>query len=323
MLHLPDAPAALAARLGMDTAAFLELRRAALARLAPVRAARPRPLLDDKVLADWNGFAIAALARAARVFGRPDYVEAAEAAAAFVLAEMRAPDGGLLHRWHSGEAAVPAFLDDYAFLAWGLTELYETTFDEAHLETALELVRRLQDLFADPAGGGHFLTHADAEGLLVRQKALDDGAMPSGNAVAAYVGLRLGALVGDEAMRETARRALSADIRMVDQPTGFAWHLVGAQLALGPLPETVVAPGDGEAGLWAALGGVYAPGAWRLRRTERLARTVPFVAEQLPRRGNATAYVCEGGACQAPTTHARTAAGTLDALYRRAGDARP
>ena len=314
VLHLPDDPAPLAASLGMDEETFRQRRREALDRLLAARASRPRPLLDDKVLADWNGLAIAALAVAARTFGRDDFSQAASGAADFVLGEMRQTDGSLLHRWREGEAAVPGFLDDYAFLAWGLLELYQTTFDAARLQTALDLHRETCQRF-ESEEGGYFLTEAGARGLLVRQRALDDGALPSGNAVAAMNGLRLAHLTGDRAMEDAALAALAADARIRAHPTGHTVHLLAAQLALGPAPEVVVATGEGERTMWDALRGVYAPGALLLRTGEPLAEIAPFTAEQNARNGRATAYVCERGACQAPTTDPEQAARTLDALY--------
>ena len=227
---------------------------------------------------------------------------------------MRRPDGSLLHRWREGEAAVPGFLDDYAFLAWGLLELYQTTFDASRLETALDLHRETRQRFESEAGG-YFLTEAGARGLLVRQRALDDGALPSGNAVAAMNGLRLAHLTGDRAMEEAALAALEADARIRAQPTGHTVHLLAAQLALGPAPEVVVASGEGEADMWSALRSIYAPGAFFLRTSEPLATLAPFTAEQNARNGRATAYVCERGACQAPTTDPQDAARTLGALY--------
>ncbi|OZC02128.1 thioredoxin domain-containing protein [Rubricoccus marinus] len=316
VLHLPEPEAPLAERLGMTPEAFRLRRRDLLDRLLDARASRPRPLLDDKVLADWNGLAIAALAVAARVFDRSDYAEAASRAADFVLREMRTPEAGLLHRWREGEAAVDGFLDDYAFMAWGLLELYQTTFDAARLQTALDLHRQTRERFED-ASGGYFLTEAGTPGLLVRQKALDDGALPSGNAVAAMNGIRLAQLTGDRETENAALAALSADARIRAHPTGHTFHLLAAQLALGPAPEVVLAVDEASGGeeMTRAIRGVYAPGALLLKRSEPLAEIAPFTAEQTARDGLATAYVCERGACQAPTTSAPEAARTLDALH--------
>ena len=145
------------------------------------REGRVHPLKDDKILADWNGLMAAAMARAGRVLGEAGYVAAAQASLTFVLTKMTTPDGGLLHRYRDGEAAVEAFLDDYAFLTWACLELYDATLDPAHLERAIELQKKTDELFWDEAGGGYFLTSGRAEELLVRPKESYDGAMPSGN----------------------------------------------------------------------------------------------------------------------------------------------
>ncbi|MEL6617016.1 MAG: thioredoxin domain-containing protein, partial [Bacteroidota bacterium] len=312
--HLPDREGPLAQRLGLDVLTFRQKRRAMLDRLLDARGDRPRPLLDDKVLADWNGLMIASLATAARVLDRDDYAEAASGAAAFVLREMRLDDGRLLHRWRDGEAAVDGYLDDYAFLAWGLIELSQATGEAAHLRTALDLHSRMRDLFEDPEGG-YFLTQADARGLLVRQKALDDGALPSGNAIAALNGIRLAHLTGDAETEAAAHAALRADARIRAHPTGHAAHLLAAQVALGPAPEIVIASGDGADAMREAIDAVYAPGAWHLTQSEPLVEIAPFTAHQTARDGRATAYVCERGACQAPTTDPEVAADALAALY--------
>ncbi|MEM1055907.1 MAG: thioredoxin domain-containing protein [Bacteroidota bacterium] len=314
VLHLPDDPAALAKTLDLDLATFHQQRADLLRTLFEARASRPRPLLDDKILADWNGLAIAALAISARVFSREDYAEAAVRAAEFVLQQLRHPDGRLLHRWRDGDAAIPGFLDDYAFLAWGLIELHAATQDVRYLRLALDLHHQTRDHFED-SEGGYFLTEAGSPGLLVRQRALDDGALPSGNAVAAMNGVRLGALTGDPDLTEPASRALAADARVRAHPTGHAAHMLAAQLLTGPLPEIVTAPGEGMAAMEKALQAVYAPGSLRLWASDALSEIAPFTAGQVARDGRATAYICRGGACQAPTTDPTEAARTLASMY--------
>lgn len=307
------APADLGARLDRIRAALLE-----------ARAARPRPLLDDKVLTDWNGFAIAAFAVAARTFGRDDYADVATEAAGVVLRELRAGSGDLLHRWRGGEAGIDGLLDDYAFLVWGLVELYQTTFDEAWLATALDLHARMRDRFEDP-DGGYFVSPADAPDLLVRQRSPDDGAMPAGASVAALNGLRLAALTGDEALREAALRALRAPEMVRQHPSGFTHLMTAAAFAAGPSQEVVIA-GDrddpGTAAMVAAVRSVYAPHAVVALRAPGtgeapLARLAPFVAEQTAVGGAATVYVCERHACQAPTTDPEAAAATLASSVAR------
>ena len=159
VLHLPDPQlermdplAPVADDLGL-TGDELAMRLEVVRRqLEKIRAQRPRPLLDDKILTDWNGLMIAALARAGRAFSRDEYADAAERAARFLLSTMHQPEGGLLHRYRAGEAGIPGLLDDYAFLAFGLTELYQTTFDPAWLAEAIELHRATRDRFESATG---------------------------------------------------------------------------------------------------------------------------------------------------------------------------
>lgn len=169
-----------------------EILSRAIPKLAALRDQRPRPHRDDKVLCDWNGLMIASFAFASRVLGEKKYLQAAAKAADFILEVMLA-DSQLLHRWRNGSAGIPAMLDDYAFLTYGLLELYEANFQGKYLDKALELADRMIAHFADQAGG-FFMTALDAEKLILRPKEIYDGAIPSGNSVAALSLLKLYAL---------------------------------------------------------------------------------------------------------------------------------
>ena len=300
-----------ARRLGLE-AGDLEARlERVCARLLEARSRRPRPLLDDKVLTDWNGLAIAAFAVAGRTFGRDDYTDAAAHAAAFVLDEMRTDGGDLVHRYRDGQAGIDGMLDDYAFLVWGLTELYQTTFKVPVLEAALDLHDRMRDRFEDDEGG-YFVAREDAPDLLVRQKNFDDGAVPSGNSVAVYNGLRLARLTGDTDLEAAALRGLRAPDVVREHPSGFTHLMTAAAFALGPSQEVVVADGAGRDGVLEAVRSVYAPFAVTALRTPGAGPTAledvaPFVASQTALEGAATAYVCRDHACAAPTADASVA----------------
>jgi len=274
--------------------------------LFDARRKRVPPLKDDKVLADWNGLMIAALARGAQVLGDQSYLEAAERAADFVWSKMRVPDGRLLHRWRDGEADFAGNLDDYAFLIWGLLELYGAGFDVRRLEAALDLQKRLCDLFGDREGG-FFFASADAADLLVRKKELYDGAIPSGNAVAVLNLLRLARMTGNAPLEETALKAA----RILAGPAGrspssHAFFLVAVDFLLGPPFEVVIAGDPAAADTREMIGEVrriYLPHAVVLLRPpdgKALAEIAPFTAGMTPLRGRATAYVCSGFACQEP-----------------------
>ena len=172
VLHLPDPDlaaedplAGAADGLGVDAESVRLRLDGVRERLLRARARRPRPLLDDKVLTDWNGLALAALAVAARTLRQPAYAEAATEAAGFLLSTMRTDGGGLLHRYRNGEAGIDGLLDDYAFLVWGLTELYQTTFDEGHLAAALDLHARMRARF-EAESGGYYVSPEDAPDLI-------------------------------------------------------------------------------------------------------------------------------------------------------------
>jgi uncharacterized protein YyaL (SSP411 family) len=202
---------------------------AARAALLAVRDKRVRPRRDDKVLADWNGLMIAALAKAAAVFGEPRYAREAERAAKFVLLTLRDAHGNLLHRWRDGEAAFPAVVDDAAALAWGCLELHGATGERRWLERARELADTLDARFGDGAGGLFF---SPPDPLLpLRQSIAADAAVPAGAAVAAEVLVRLADATGEPRFRDRARALIGAIAGAVERaPLGCTQLLAAAML---------------------------------------------------------------------------------------------
>ena len=310
VLHQAEDLPALAEELHL-TAQQVEERTAEIRRrLLEVRAGRVRPQRDAKILTDWNGLMIAALGRAAAVTGEKRFLEAAERAAAFIRLKLRGDGGRLLHVWAAGQAKVPAFLDDYAFLIWGLIELYEADADAAHLSAALELTEEALALFRDPSDGGFFSTDAGSE-LPVRHKGVHDGALPSGNSVMLLDLLRLGRLAGRadlesaaDAMVRAFRGAVSA------HPGASAFFLCGLDFALGPASEIVIA-GRPEAAdtteLLQAVRSRFLPSAVVLFRptdekAPAITKVAPFTASMTNVAGRAAAYVCSRGTCRRPVT---------------------
>ncbi|MDD3654846.1 MAG: thioredoxin domain-containing protein, partial [Desulfotomaculaceae bacterium] len=224
---------------------------------------------------------------------------------------MRRADGRLLARFRDGEAEFPAYLDDYAFLTWELIELYEATFEAAYLEKAVGLIKQTLDLFWDQENGGFYLYGIDAEQLIARPKETYDGALPSGNSVALANLLRLARLTGDEALTQTAEKLVSAFAGEVQQaPHGYPHFLIGVDFLLGPAREIVIAGETDDPWVNKMLQTVrkkYLPEAVVIfhpsgtdgRDIEKIA---PFLTEQLPIEGKATAYICQNYACQAPVT---------------------
>ncbi len=268
-------------------------------KLLAARDRRPRPHLDDKVLADWNGLMIAGFAFGAQVLDEPRYAEAARRAADFILTKMVRKDGRLLHRYRDGEAAIPGHLEDYAFLIHGLVDLYEATFEPRYLAEAKRLTGEMVRLFWDDTAGGFFLTGTDAEKLLVRQKELYDGAIPSGNSVAALDLIRVGRLTSEKGLEEKAARLTEAFGGQVSrQPSAFPQLLIALDFALGPSSEIVIAgPAD-------------APETKEMLKTLR-GRFFPNKVVSLHPPGDAdfpmidgkpTCYVCQNYACDLPTT---------------------
>lgn len=293
-------------------AAALGTRLASIrARLFEAREARPRPLKDDKVLTDWNGLMIAALALAGRGFGEERYVRRAVEAAEFLLAALRDGEGRLLHRWRDGEAAIPGTAADHACLAWGLVELHAATFDPRWLRGALELADELEERFRDPEGGGYFTTAADASELPVRQKEVHDGAVPSANAVAWLVHGRLARLTGDPRWEERADAQEAAFASAVaSAPAEHAMWLVALDARLGPAHEVVVAGPRGAAPtrrLLDALRSRFLPRTAVLFKptdedASEIERLAPFTRPYAAPDEGAAAWVCTDFACRAPTS---------------------
>jgi len=296
---------------GLSKADF-EIKLASITdRLFAAREHRSRPALDDKILTDWNGLFIAALALAARAFGNELYLSAARRALQFIVTRMRAPGGGLLHRYRDGEPAIPAFGDDYTFTIKALIDLYESTFDAGYLSTAIELNSWFVAHFHDKARGGFFTTSDSAEILLVRKKEIYDGAIPSCNSIAFENLVRLAHLTGDAVYEQQAfelSRTFAAPV--YQSPSAHAWFLCALDSAIGPVHNVVIV-GDRDGkdtkelinGLWEQ----YFPHVLILFKQlneddHLLARLAPFTQDLNSPWGKATAYICTGHACALPLT---------------------
>jgi uncharacterized protein YyaL (SSP411 family) len=283
----------------------------ARSRLFEVRERRVHPHKDDKILTDWNGLMIAALARGAQVLGDKVYADAAENAVEFILNRLRKPDGRLLHRYRDGEASIAAHLDDYAFLAWGLIETYEATFDARYLTTALELNKEMIRRFWDERGGGLYFTSDDAENLIVRKKEVYDGALPSGNAVAMLNLLRLGRFTGDADLEDRAfkiQKAFSEQVRQF--PSGYTQFLSAVDFGLGASHDVVISGSLGAKEMLDALRSRFSPNQVLVFRpageeSAGIDAVASFAKNYAPVNGKATAYVCSGRSCKDPTTEVK------------------
>jgi hypothetical protein len=292
--------------------AVLEKRiELARVKLFEARKNRVHPHKDDKILTDWNGLMVAAFARAAQVFGEATYSDAASDAAELILKKLRNSDGRLLHRYRGGDAGITAHLDDYAFLVWGLIELYEATFKVHYLKTALDLNADMLTHFWDGQVGGLLFTPDDGESLIVRKKELYDGAIPSGNAVAMLNLLRLARFTGRADLDEKASKMGKAFSGQVKQlPSGYTQFLSAVDFGLGPCYEVVVVgslASQGTMEILKALRTRFIPNRVVLFRpadqeSPEIIRIAPFTQHQVPVDGKTTAYVCLVNACKTPTT---------------------
>jgi hypothetical protein len=281
---------------------------AAAQRLLAAREKRPRPHLDNKILTAWNGLQISALAKGYRVLGDVRYLEAAQRAAKFILSKMYEPAGGqLLRRYCEGDAAVEAFLDDYAFFAQALLDLFEARPEAWLLKFALDLAKRGLERFADGSAGGFFSTEADAADVLMRIKDDYDGAEPSGNSVATDLLLRLGHITGITEMSEQAARSLrSFAPKMKGQPTIAPQMLVALSRWLHDAEHVIlrVKEIDAESDkLEREYMRKFSASAVVLTITDECAaelqEAAPFLAG-LERRGRITIYECRNFTCELP-----------------------
>ena len=296
----------------------------ALATLRDLRARRPRPHLDDKILTANNGLMISALARAHQVLesgsataetthaNDGSYLAVAVRAAEFIQRELHDAERGVLFRgWREGRGSTEGFAEDYAFLIQGLLDLYEASFEIRWLQWAERLQAKMDELFWDEARGGYFNSAATDARLVLRLKEDYDGAEPAPSSVAALNLLRLGALWDDEARRERGRRTIEAFRKQWSgAPHAMPQMLCALELALEP-PRHVVIAGDPRAGDFRALVAVVherlGPRRLLLAADGGAAQTwlagrAPWLAAMKPLEGRATAYVCEEFACRAPVT---------------------
>ncbi|MBI4874058.1 MAG: thioredoxin domain-containing protein [Acidobacteria bacterium] len=293
-----------AERFGLEPARLAAALEDARAKLLAARARRPRPHLDDKILTAWNGLMISAFARAAQTLDDPRFAEAARRAAAFVLDRLYDPAAGtLLRRYRDGESAIPACLEDYAFFAQALLDLYETDFEPDRLELALRLMETARDRFEDREHGGFFSTVESGE-LILRLKEDHDGAEPSANSIAALNLLRLAEIMGREDLRRSAERTLqSVAERLKEAPTAVPRMLAAWLRAQAP-PRQVVIAGQRDApdtrALVAEVRRGFRPDVLLLV-ADGEARN-PLLAGMHPLGGKAAAYVCQNFVCREPVT---------------------
>jgi uncharacterized protein YyaL (SSP411 family) len=317
----------LAERAGMDSATVAARLASARERLVARRRGRPQPARDDKALAAWNGLAIAALADAAVALEGADtttsnehartYRAAAMRAADTILAGLLGPDGSLGRSWKDGRSSGTGVLEDYTHLADGLLALYEATFEERWFTTGRALMDQVLNHFADPAGG-FFDTSDRHERLVTRPKDVQDNAVPSGNAMAALVLLRLHAWTGESRYRTAAEQAMRTVVPFVGRyPTGFAQWLVAMDLALGQTVEIAIAGAPDSAATAALVAETrrgYRPNQVLAVAADSATSAIPLLDERVAIDGQPTAYVCRGFVCRLPVTSVDALRAELDSI---------
>jgi uncharacterized protein YyaL (SSP411 family) len=278
--------------------------------LYAARSKRSPPTRDEKILAAWNGLMISAHARAALILGEEVYARRAERAADFVLTRMR-KDGRLLRSYKDGQARHDAYLEDYAFVIAGLLDLYEATSNPRWLQEAIGLDAILESSYEDKNGGAFFLTSAEHEKLLAREKPSYDGAEPSGNSVQAMNLLRLHEFTTKDRYRQRWEKTIGAFNQVLSKsPSAMSEMLLAVDFYLdAPKEVVIVAPAsraDAEI-LLAQLRSTFLPNrivavAGQGEDLNTQAKLVPLLENKIAQKGKSTAYVCESGVCELPTT---------------------
>ena len=296
---------------GIEPEKFKKELTNARRQLFAVRETRIHPLKDDKILTAWNGLMIAALSKGYQAMGDKRYADAAMASADFILTKLRGADGRLFRRFRHGDVAYPGYLDDYAFLVWGLIELYEATFEVHYLEEAVALNKEMIDIFWDKKDGGLYFTGKGNEILITVSKEAYDGALPSGNSVAALNFLRLGRMTGDIDLEQKAEqliRFFSGDVKA--SPMGYTQLLTAVDFIAGPSLEIVIAGDPANKSTQTMIRAVqekFLPNKVVLLYNDapdgkRLEALSPFVKGMLPVNQEPAVYVCKQYACQFPVT---------------------
>jgi uncharacterized protein YyaL (SSP411 family) len=321
VLHMDVPLETLAQKQAIDPKEFVAKYDRVIEKLFEIRQGRRRPPRDEKVLADWNGLMIAALAKAGGAFGDLRYVEMSRRAADSLIENLRDEEGRLAHCLRGEMDPVSAFADDYAFVIWGLIELYQACFDARYLKRALELNEELMSRYYDE-GAGLFTTPFDGEDLPARFAESFDGATPSANSVHARNLIMLSRITGEmghERMAQTIMNAFASQVR--NAPQGHTSFLGALDCAMGPHVDIVVAGNRYAADtsrMLAVLKRPYAPDALLILRDEgegagSMQGMGSFVGQCESIGGRATAYVCRGRSCLPPTTEIDEALAALGA----------
>ncbi|HEY3419874.1 MAG TPA: thioredoxin domain-containing protein [Methanomassiliicoccales archaeon] len=307
LLHLVADLATLASKFEMSPAQLDDYLSSCMERLRRVREMRIRPARDDKVLTDWNGLMIAALAKAGRAFDEERYLQAAKRAVDSIEGFLASPEGGLYHMYRDGEARVNGMLSDHAYYIWGLLELYQATFEYRYLNRAVEYTRRTIDLFGDDSGG--FYNSMAKDDLVILSKEISDGAMPSANSVMVYDLAMLSTMIDDRRMKEAAMASAKYyDFYLSKVPDALSFFMMGLRMLLRPAEELVIAgdPMDERtSAMVGATNSIFHPYTVMMLNPMREGKmpeckNLSSLNDKTPIGGKATAYLCRNGSCLKP-----------------------
>lgn len=309
VLHLPHTPEEFAAKVQMTVSEFEAWRARVRRALFEARERRAKPGRDEKILAAWNGLMISAFARASQIWGREEYLRAAQSATRFCLTHLKR-DGKLLRSYKDGQAKFPGYLEDYALFVTALLDLYEASFDLAYLKEALTLGQTMIEQFWDGASGGFFFTSHDHEILPVRSRSAYDGATPSGTSAAVLALLRLAEFTGRAELREKAEQTLRLYREPIERaPGGFSYMLCALDFYLGPSVQIAIMGATEHPKTLKFLEIIHARfqphkivaiadaeqlGEWNSRS--------PLFAGKTIRAETPTVFLCQDYTCRAPIT---------------------
>jgi uncharacterized protein YyaL (SSP411 family) len=268
------------------------------------RKQRPRPFLDDKVLVDWNGLMIAAFAYAGRIFQNDDYISIAESSSQFILKHMVQDNGRLWHRYREGEVAIEGMLEDYAFFVYGLVELYQASAKTVYLKEAVRLTEHMLQLFSSD-DGALYAASENANDLILRQKDVYDGALPSGNSIAADNLLRLARMLARPEWEKVAEAIFKSFAKeMLDSPLSVTQLLWAFDFAVGPVKEWVIVSRLSRRPVRPPRNGsLFLPRQvviYKLGEDLELLALAPYLKEFKTIEGKPTFYECENYVCKRP-----------------------
>jgi hypothetical protein len=306
--HLTKTPEIISAEMNLSLTNVNEKIRIIREKIFHQRDQRIHPFKDNKILTDWNGLMISAFAKAAQIIGNEKYISFAKTASDFIIKNLTDEQGNLLHRFREGEAAVKANLDDYVFFIQALLDLYETTFLVGYLSKAKDLLDECVKNFQDEKDGGFFFSSIGNNELIINQKDIYDGAIPSGNSIILLNLLRMTKITGNQVYREKGLKLLKAFSDTISKsPSAFSQTLTGLDFEIGPSYEIVVSSSESDFQVFQMINEIrkiYVPNKIIMLKTDSngLEKLSDYVAEQKPVNGKTAVYICRNFSCDLPFT---------------------